>query len=136
MFQFKNILYPINLDSKNISTVVKALEIANALNGRLHIIYVNDPGAGYRYPTDREDAVALKVQEIAPKELLDRTKITYAVSKGSLEEEVSNYCKNNSIDLIITGHKHRNKLYSSLFDTPDESIIDAINIPVLVIPKR
>ena len=136
MLQFKNILYPINLDSKNVSTVIKALEIAKTLKSRIHIMYVNDPGAGYRYPTDREDAVALKVQETAPKELLSQLKITYAVSKGSLAEEIVEYCKNNNIDLIITGHKHRNKLYSSLFDTPDESIIDAIHIPVLVIPKH
>lgn len=136
MLQFKNILYPINLDSKNVSTVVKALEIAKTLKSNIHIMYVNDPGAGYRYPTDREDAVALKVQETAPKELLSQLKITYAVSKGSLAEEIVTYCKNNNIDLIITGHKHRNKLYSSLFDTPDESIIDAIHVPVLVIPKH
>src|SRR4030042_2580964 len=124
MIQFKNILYPINLDSKNISTVIKALEIAKTLNSRVHIVYINDPGAGYRYPTDREDAVALKVQEIAPKDLLESLNITYATSKGSLGAEIADYCKNNKIDLIITGHKHRNKLYSSLFDTPDESIID------------
>jgi nucleotide-binding universal stress UspA family protein len=136
MLQFKNILYPINLDSENVSTVIKALEIAKTLNSHIHIMYVNDPGAGYRYPTDREDAVALKVQETAPKELLDQLKITYAVSKGSLADEIVAYCKKNNIDLIITGHKHRNKLYSKLFDTPDESIIDAIHIPVLVIPKH
>ena len=136
MIQFKNILYPINLDSKNISTVSKALEIAKMFDSRIHIIYINDQGAGYRYPTDREDAVALKVQEAVPKELLNSVNITYAISKGSLDEEIKNYCKNNNIDLIITGHKHRNKLYSSLFDTPDESIIDSINIPVLVIPKN
>jgi nucleotide-binding universal stress UspA family protein len=136
MFQFKNILYPINLDSKNISTVVKALEIAKMLKSQIHIVYINDPGAGYRYPTDKEDAVAIKVQELAPEELLNSIKIKYAISKGPLGEEIANYCKNNKIDLIITGHKHRNKLYSSLFDTPDESIIDTIDIPVLVIPKK
>jgi nucleotide-binding universal stress UspA family protein len=135
MFQFNNILYPINLDSKNIPTVIKALEIAKTLNSKIHIVYINDQGAGYRYPTDKEDAVALKVQEIAPKELLNSVNITYAISKGDLGEEISNYCKKNKIDLIITGHKHRNKLYSNLFDTPDESIIDSIDIPVLVIPK-
>lgn len=135
MFQFKNLLYPINLNSKDISTVNKALEIAKTLNGNLHIIYVNDPGAGHHYPADKEDAVALKVKEFVPKEILESVKITYAVSKGSLGEEILNYCKNQKIDLIITGHKHRNRLYSSLFDTPDESIIDAIDIPVLVIPK-
>jgi nucleotide-binding universal stress UspA family protein len=136
MQQFQNILYPINLDSKNISTVNKALEIARSLNSSVHILYVNDEGAGYRYPTDREDAVALKVQEVVPAELLNSLKITYAVSKGQLGQEILLYCKKNRIDLIITGHKHRNKLYSNLFDSPDVNIIDSIPVPVLVIPKK
>lgn len=136
MLKFQNILYPINLDSKNTSTVVKALEIAKTFNSRIHILYVNDPGAGYRYPTDREDAVALRIKEVAPAELLDNLNVTYAISKGTLDVEIANYCKNNKIDLIITGHKHRNKLYTNFFDTPDESIIDAIDIPILVIPKK
>jgi nucleotide-binding universal stress UspA family protein len=136
MVQFKNVLYPINLDSKNIAPVVKALEAAKFFNARIHILYVNDPQAGYRHPTDREDAVSLRVREVAPSELLDAVQVTYAVSKGGLADEIVKYCKKNAIDLIITGHKHRNKLYSSFFDTPDENIIDAIHLPVLVIPKK
>lgn len=136
MLTIKNILYPINLDSKNIKPVIKALELAKIFNSNIHILYVNDAGAGYRYPTDREDEVALRVKEVAPIELLNQIKVTYAISKGSLGDEVVNYCKKNSIDLIITGHKHHNKLYSRLFDTPDENIIDAINLPVLIIPKN
>jgi nucleotide-binding universal stress UspA family protein len=136
MFKLKNILYPINLDSKNISTVISALEIAKTFDCQMHILYVNDPGAGYHYPVDHEDAVSLKLQEIVPQDLLDSVKICYAVSKGQLGTEVVKYCREHNIDLIVTGHKHRNKLYSVLFDTPDENIIDSSNIPVLVIPRK
>ena len=135
MLNFKNILYPIDLDSKNVSSVVKALEFAQILNCPIHILYVNDMQAGYRHPTDHEDAVALKVKGVAPAELLENQKIIYAVSKGALDKEIVRYCEKNNIDLIITGHKHRNKLYSLFFDSPDENIIDAINLPVLIIPE-
>jgi nucleotide-binding universal stress UspA family protein len=135
MLNFKNILYPIDLDSKNISSVVKALEFAQMLNCPIHILYVNDMQAGYRHPTDHEDAVALKVKGVAPAELLENQKIIYAVSKGALDKEIVRYCEKNNIDLIITGHKHRNKLYSLFFDSPDENIIDTINLPVLIIPE-
>jgi nucleotide-binding universal stress UspA family protein len=91
--------------------------------------------AGYRHPTDHEDAVALKVKGVAPAELLENQKIIYAVSKGALDKEIVRYCEKNNIDLIITGHKHRNKLYSLFFDSPDENIIDTINLPVLIIPE-
>ena len=135
MLNFKNILYPIDLDSKNVTSVVKALEFAQTLKSSIHILYVNDMQAGYRHPADHEDAVALRVKEIVPAELLENQKITYAVSKGSLDKEIVKYCEKNNIDLIITGHKHKNKLYSLLFDSPDENIIDAINLPVLIIPE-
>jgi nucleotide-binding universal stress UspA family protein len=136
MINFKNILYPIDLDSENISSLVKAIEFGQMFNAQIHILYINDSQAGYRHPTDREDAVALKVREIAPVELLEHAKITYAVSKGDLDKEIGKYCEKNHIDLIITGHKRRNKLYHALFDSHEEDIIDAINLPVLVIPEN
>ena len=105
-------------------------------NAWVHILYINDSQAGYRHPTDREEAVALKVREIAPAELLEQAKITYAVSKGDLASEIVKYSEENDIDLIITGHKRRNKLYYALFSSPDENIIDTINLPVLVIPEN
>jgi nucleotide-binding universal stress UspA family protein len=136
MLNFKNILYPIDLNSKNVSSVVKALEFAQIFKSKIHILYVNDMQAGYRHPTDYEDAVALRVKEVVPAQLLENQKIIYAVSKGALDKEIVNYCENNNIDLIITGHKHRSKLYSLFFDSPDENIIDAINLPVLIIPEK
>jgi nucleotide-binding universal stress UspA family protein len=136
MINFKNILYPIDLDSDNVSSLIKALEFAQMFNAQVHILYINDSQAGYRHPTDREEAVAIKVREIAPAELLKQAKITYAVSKGNLDSEIVKYSEENNIDLIITGHKHRNKLYYALFSSPDENIIDTINLPVLVIPEN
>lgn len=135
MLNFKNILYAIDLDADNVSSVVKALEFAQLFNSRIHILYINDPQAGYRHPTDREDAVALRVRKVAPLELIENLKITYAISKGALDEEIVKYCKINNIDLIIAGHRHRNKLYSLFFASPDENIIDAINLPVLIFPE-
>ena len=136
MFNIKNILYPINLDSSDISPVVKALEIAQSFNSTVHILYNNNPQAGYRCPADHKDDVALKVKEVAHVELLSRLNIVYAVTKGDLGEEIRNYCRKEKIDLVITGHKHHNKLYSLFFDTPDENIIDSVKLPVLVIPKK
>ena len=136
MLNFKNILYAIDLDSKDISSLGKALEFAQLLNCSVHVLYVNDIEAGYRHPTDREDAVALKVKEVIPESVLVNVNIFYAVAKGKTAEEIIKYAQKNNIDLIIVGHKHRSKLYSSLFDSTDVNIIDTASLPVLIIPEK
>jgi nucleotide-binding universal stress UspA family protein len=136
MNTYRNILYAINLDDENITSIVYALEFARLFNSRIHIVYVNDPQAGYRHPTDREDAVALRVREAVPESLLESLDVVYAVSKGNTAEEIVRYAQEHQIDLIMVGHKHRGKLYSTLFDSNDVSIIDEAMLPVLVIPEK
>ena len=136
MLKFKSILYPIDLDSSNISSLEKALEFADLFKCPIHILYVNDIQAGYRHPTDHEDAVALKVKETISENLLGNMNIIYAVSKGETTEEIVKYAEENQIDMIIIGHKHRGKLYSALFDSTDVNIIDKTLLPVLVIPEK
>jgi nucleotide-binding universal stress UspA family protein len=136
MNTYRNILYAINLDDENITSIVYALEFARLFNSRIHIVYVNDPQAGYRHPTDREDAVALRVREAVPESLLESLDVVYAVSKGNTAEEIVRYAQEHQIDLIMVGHKHRGKLYSTLFDSNDVSILDEAMLPVLVIPEK
>ena len=136
MNTYKNILYAINLNDENITSIIYALEFARLFNSRIHIVYVNDPQAGYRHPTDREDAVALKVREAVPESLLENLDVVYAVSKGNAAEEIVRYAQEHQVDLIMVGHKHRGKLYSTLFDSNDVSIIDEAMLPVLVIPEK
>jgi nucleotide-binding universal stress UspA family protein len=136
MNDFRNMLYAIDLDADNITSVVYALEFARLFKSRIHILYVNNPQAGYRHPTDREDAVALKVKDMAPESLWKNMDIIYASSKGSTAEEIAKYVQEHQIDLIIVGHKHHTKLYTLIFDSPDMNIIETANLPVLVIPEK
>jgi len=136
MNEFRNMLYAIDLDAENIASVVYALEFAERFKSRLHIVYINDPQAGYRHPADREDAVALKVKDVAPQSLLEKLEIIYATSRGDIAEEIVRYAEEHQIDLILVGHKHRSKVYSSMFDSTDVNIIDTALLPVLVIPEK
>lgn len=136
MNKFQNILYAIDLDDKNITSIVYALEFAQLFKSRIHIVYVNDPMAGYRHPTDREDAVALKVKETVPEALMENLDIIYASSKGDTAEEIVKYAQEHQIDLIAVGHKHRSKIYASMFDSEDVNIIDTALLPVLVVPEK
>ncbi len=136
MFDVKKILYAINLDSANIMPVVTALKIAQSFGSEIHFLYVNDPQAGFRHPADREDAVALRLKDVVSDEMLSSVSVIYATAKGDLAEEVNKYCVDNGIDLVIVGHKLRPKIYGKVFDSSDVKIIDAINLPVLVLPTK
>ena len=136
MNDFRNMLYAIDLDADNISSVVFALEFAERFKSRIHIVYINDPQAGYRHPMDREDAVALKVKAVVPRSLLETMEVIYASSRGNIAEEIVKYAGEHQIDLILVGHKHRSKVYSSMFDSSDVNIIDTALLPVLVIPEH
>ncbi|MBP7342380.1 MAG: universal stress protein [Smithellaceae bacterium] len=136
MKEFRNLLYAINLDDERPSSMIFALECARLFKSRLHVVYVNDPQAGYRHPTDREDAIALKVRQAVPAALLEDVEIVYAAARGNAAEEIVKYAEAQDIDLLIVGHKHRSKLYSSMFDSTDVNIIDTALRPVLVIPEK
>jgi len=136
MNAYRNILYAINLNDENITSIIYALEFAKLFSSRIHIVYVNDPQAGYRHPTDREDAIALRVRETVPESLLENLDVVYAASKGNIAEEIVRYAQDYQIDLIMVGHKHRSRLYTALFDSDDVSIIDTALLPVLVIPEK
>ncbi len=135
MREFRNILYAMDLDAETFSSVVQALEFAQLFGSRIHILYVNDPQAGYRHPADHEDAVALKVKEAAPESPLENLEVVYAVSKGDIAKEIVQYARENRIDLIIVGHKQRSKLYASMFDSTDVHVIDEAQLPILVFPE-
>jgi len=136
MNDFRNMLYAIDLDADNIDSIIYALEFAQLFKSRIHVIYINDPQAGYRHPTDREDAVALRIKKSVPESLLRSVDIIYAISKGGVAEEIVRYAQENKIDLIMVGHKHHSKIYSAMFDTTDINIIDTALLPVLVIPEK
>ena len=136
MNAFRNILCAIDLDGTHVASITYALEFARLFKSRVHFVYVNDAQAGYRHPTDREDAVALKVKEAVPESLLEDMDVLYAACKGDTAGEIARYVGDQKIDLIIVGHKHRSRIYSSMFDSADVHIIDTLMLPILVIPDK
>ncbi|HQK99359.1 MAG TPA: universal stress protein [Smithellaceae bacterium] len=133
---FKNMLYAINLDEDAIGSLSEALDFAIMFKSRIHIVYVNDPMAGYRHPADKEDAIALRVRKEVPEAVLEQLDIVYASLKGAVAEEIVKYVQEQQNDLIIVGHRHRSKLYASMFDSTDVNIIDSVLLPVLVLPEK
>ncbi len=136
MNKYNTILYPINLDAPNKKMINEAISHAMRYDAELHILFVNNPQAGYRSPLEHEDDVKAAVMGNVDGLDVDQLSITYAIAIGEIGPAVQDYVKKNAVDLLITGHTHHTALYSLFFDTADEKIIDSVEIPILVLPKE
>ncbi|MGL1902802.1 MAG: universal stress protein [Fibrobacterales bacterium] len=136
MNHYNTILYPINLDAPNKKMINEAINHAMRYDAALHILFVNNPQAGYRSPLEKEADVKRAVAHNVDSLDLDQLNITYAIAIGEVGSAVQDYVSKHPVDLIITGHTHHSALYSLFFDTADEKIIDAVNLPILVLPKE
>ena len=135
MFNPDTILIPVEVDVDNFGWLPTALQFARRVTADVYIFYVNDPQAGYRHPTVDEDDLEERIRAAVDAKEFKGLKVEFATSKGNVASRVKAFCNENGIDMIATGHKHHMRFYGSLFDTKDEEIIDAVEVPVLVIPK-
>jgi nucleotide-binding universal stress UspA family protein len=135
VFDPKTILLPVEVDIDDYAWLVTALQFSRRVTADVYILFVNDKQAGYRHPgVDEEDLEARIRAAIEPSEF-DGLSVQFIVAKGDVSSCVRRVCNEKNIDMIATGHKHHARLYGHMFDTSDEEIIDAVGIPVLVIPK-
>ncbi len=135
MFNPDTILIPVEIDVDEFHWLSTALQFSRRVTADVYILFVNDAQAGYRHPAIDAEELEARVQvHLDPKELQGLS-VKFVIAKGDVSDCVKKFCAENNIDMIATGHKHHSRIYGSLFDTTDEGIIDAVEIPVLVIPK-
>jgi nucleotide-binding universal stress UspA family protein len=135
MFNPDTILIPVEIDVDNFHWLSTALQFSRRVTADVYIFFVNDAQAGYRHPAIDAEELEEKVRVHLDSKELTGLSVKFVVAKGDVSKCVKEFCNENNIDMIATGHKHHSRIYGSLFDTQDEGIIDAVEIPVLVIPK-
>ncbi len=135
MFNPDTILIPVEIDVDEFHWLSTALQFARRVTADVYILFVNDVQAGYRHPTISAEELEARVRAHLDPKQFKGLSISFIIAKGDVSSCVKEFCVENQIDMIATGHKHHSRIYGSLFDTTDEGIIDAVEIPVLVIPK-
>ncbi len=136
MFDPRTILIPVEVDVDDFQWLSTALQFSRRVTADVFIFFVNDAQAGYRHPTIEADELEEKIRShIEPAEF-EGLNVQFVTTRGAnIGALVKEFCEEHQIDMIATGHKHHSRIYGSLFDTQDEEIIDAVELPVLVIPK-
>ena len=117
--------------------IEESVRISSALNAKLTVIHINDPGAGMPHmmmdslpKVTEDDMIGLFVkagfgQQVSDIEFRIMDDESYARAIATATREA---------DLLIMGHHHKNRLMSLLTDSTDERVADRIGCPVLLVP--
>jgi nucleotide-binding universal stress UspA family protein len=117
--------------------IEEAMRLASALQAKLTVVHINDPGAGMAHmmmdtlPRVTEDVMidmfvragfGQQVDDIEFR-LIDDESYARSIAKATREA-----------DLLIMGHHPKNLLMALLKDGTDERVADLIRCPVLLVP--
>lgn len=140
---YNNILLAIDLTKDSEILISECIKLAKKLDAKIVIFHDQADyeemcrGTGF-IDADLHDGHTEAISRIAEqfKELTN--KIDYPIERrligtGEYGEQLKSAILENEIDLVICGHHH--KFWSSIFSSTG-SLINYLNIPVLVIPLK
>ncbi len=142
MVEIKSILIATDGSEHTKKAVDYGISVAKATNAKLHVIYVVDTSAFASIPMDAAwesmyellkqegDEATRYVANIASANGIETKK---AIVEGHPADEIINYAKENSIDLIVMGTLGKSGLDRFLLGSVAEKVVRNSEIPVLVV---
>ncbi len=120
------------------SVVHEAVRLASAMDARLTVLHVNSPAAG-KLPMMME-AEKLVAESDIQKIFVDlgyldeasRIKVEVRES-ASLAKEIASATE--QADLLVIGHRQKNRFLAALADAADKHLCDLVACPVLIVPR-
>ncbi len=147
MSDFSQILFPVDLSPSSPKVVPYVRRMADKFGARVHLLFVardlsHFGGINVPFTTinNLEEALA-KGAEVGLEKFRDKhfadvpTKI--AVLCGDIPEQILDYAKNESVDLIIMGTHGRKGIEKVLLGSVAERVVKGSLVPVMVVnPHR
>jgi K+-sensing histidine kinase KdpD len=131
MLPAKNILLPFDYAREDPSLLQNAVRISLYFKAKLHIVHVEEEGTKVQ-SADLQKAVEAMGMELQ----FHGIEVIYDVVTGEVGSAVAHYAQTNGIQLIVAGHKYHSRLMSGCMDASDGRIIDEVQVPVLILPKK
>ena len=137
---YKKIMVALAVEGDEIPVIQQAIHIAKRYQAKLIALHVSPPHAG---------EMSMMMDSIGSK--IEKEDITQIFVDSGFGEEVKNIevliTKNASIaegivdhsqdiDLLILGHRRMSTFKAIFMDSVDENIVNKVNCPVLVVPKK
>ncbi|ABR55842.1 universal stress protein [Methanococcus aeolicus] len=141
---YEKILVPTDSSAVSLEAANQALEIAKAMNSKVHAVYVVDIVPFVGLPTEglwesmkeileEEGMEALQKIEKMAKEM--GVNMTSKVLEGSPSNEIVKYAENEKIDLIVIGTTGKSGLDKILLGSVAEKVSKKAHCPVLLVKK-
>lgn len=119
------------------SVIHEAIRLADGLDADLVFLHVNDPTAGQismmmeAVPLVTEDDLRAQVRALGYPKRADALRvdiITSANLTGAIAEATQ------TADLVVLGHRQKNRFLSALTDAADKNLADLAACPVVIVP--
>ena len=98
-FHANTIVFANNFNKESIRSFQKAKTLFDAFDAKLHLVYINTPGDGFRSSQEMEDRVNEFLKEANVDNIVDASDVAY-YSAYSIEEGLFTYSNKIGADLI------------------------------------
>ncbi|HSR53346.1 MAG TPA: universal stress protein [Acidobacteriota bacterium] len=141
------ILAPFDFSEHSIEAVGRALELARAFDANVHVLYVLEQEvhpaffATWKLSVEqhldeiRRNAVKALQEELGS-ETLEKIKVTVKIGDDRSDREISRYCRENDIDLVVMGTHGLSGIDRALLGSTTERVVRKAPCPVLTLKLR
>ena len=148
MFDFKNIIVPVDFSKLSYSALEYAKDLAEMRDATIHLIYVLDNNLPFGSKRDTEfsqEELMKSIEEKAEKDLKEianeikeesSIRVVEILRKGIDFEEIINYSKEVAGDMIVIATHGRTGIFHTLLGSVAEKVIRYAKCPVLVITPK
>lgn len=115
----------------------EAVRLSESLGASLTVLHVQDPHAGElsmmmgSEPRITEDDLRKQFRNLGHEAAADALSVSVVVG-SSYPKEIAK--ASEDADLLIVGHRRKNRFLAALSDSTDQHVSDMVRCPVLLIP--
>ncbi len=102
---------------------------ARRLGGPLHVLYVMPASS-----RETEEAAGRRFKTLTHGTLEGADVEAFAIRRGPVEDHIVEYMRENSVEIVILGHRHKAKRERVYVGSTVKTIISLAPGPVLVVP--
>ncbi|NNK81079.1 MAG: universal stress protein [Flavobacteriales bacterium] len=143
----KNILLGIDFHERTPYLIEEVLKLAKPFNAKIWLLHVASPNPDFvGYEVGPQSVRDERAKELRNENALlsdyaeiirsEGVKSEGLLISGPTVETILDEVGRLSIDLIVTGHHEHNKLSDALFGNYSTKLVNAAEVPVLVIPCK